>query len=147
MVPVAKAIRIVGSAASGILLFVGVTEGSSVAGTVVDTTGVLEAVGVGNGVEEGSLAETIVGVGDIAVTGFCAVGGLEFAVEGLHAANINNPADAMTKDFNPLRNCFFILNTLKKFAGKLFPREFLFLCNLTPNVNLSNIKQQTRILS
>jgi len=92
---VAKAIRIVGSAASGIL-FVGVTEGSSVAGAVVDTTGLLEAVCVGNGVEEGSLAETIAGVADIAVTGFCAVGGLEFAVEGLHAANIINPKDAIT---------------------------------------------------
>jgi hypothetical protein len=42
------------------------------------------------------LAETIAGVADIAVTGFCAVGGLEFAVEGLHAANIINPKDAIT---------------------------------------------------
>ena len=92
----AKAIRIVGSAASGILLFVGVTEGSSVAGMVVDTTGVLEAVGIGNGVEEGNLAETIVGVGDIAVTGFCAVGGLTFGVEEPHAVNIINPKDAIT---------------------------------------------------
>jgi len=92
---VAKAIRIVGSAAGGIL-FVGVTEGSSVAGTVVDTIGMLEAVGFGNGVEEGSLAKTIVGVGDIAVTGFCAVGGLTFGVEEPHAVNIINPKDAIT---------------------------------------------------
>lgn len=103
----AKAIRIVGSAASG-TLFVGVTEGSSVAGTVVDTIGVLEAVGFGNGVGEGSLAKTIVGVGDIVVTEFFAVGGLMFGVEAPHAVNIINPKDAIAKQIPLLRNCLFI---------------------------------------
>jgi hypothetical protein len=79
-----------------------------VAGTVVDTIGVLEAVGVGNGVEEGSLAKTIVGVGDIAVPGFCAAGGLAFGVEAPHAVNIINPNDAIAKYIPRLRNCLFI---------------------------------------
>jgi hypothetical protein len=92
---VAKAIRIVGSAASGIL-FVGVTEGSSVAGTVGDTIGVLEAVGFGNGVGEGSIVEKIDGKRDIAVPVFCAAGGLAFGVEAPHAVNIINPRDAIT---------------------------------------------------
>jgi hypothetical protein len=92
---VAKAIRIVGSAAIGIL-FVGVTEGSCVAAGVVFTIGALEAVGFGNGVEEGSLAETIAGVGDIAVMGFFAVGGLAFGAEEPHAVNIIHPKDAIT---------------------------------------------------
>jgi len=92
---VAKAIRIVGSAASGKLLFVGVTEGSSVAGMVVDTIGVLEAVGFGNGVGEGSIVEKTDGMDDIAVPGFCAAGGLAFGVEAPHAVNIINPRDAI----------------------------------------------------
>lgn len=91
----AKAIRIVGSAASGIL-FVGVTEGSTVAGTVVDTIGVLEAVGFGNGVGDGSIVEKIDGMRDIAVPVFCAAGGLAFGVEEPHAVNIINPKDAIT---------------------------------------------------
>jgi hypothetical protein len=104
---VAKAIRMVGSAASGIL-FVGVTEGSAVAGTVVDTIDVLKAVGVGGGVEGGRTVEKTDGMGDIAVPGFSAAGGLTFVVEAPHAVNSINPRDAIAKYIPRLQNCFFM---------------------------------------
>jgi hypothetical protein len=93
---VAKAIRIIGSAEGGSSVLAVDGEGIIVAGTVGDTIGVLEAVGFGNGVGEGSIVEKIDGMRDIAVPVFCAAGGLAFGVEAPHAVNIINPRDAIT---------------------------------------------------